>query len=224
MTHKSHEQSHLADLLSDFAANPSINPRNAVALIQLRYRSLLQDTGIIRDVLRLAEAKGGPHSIRLPLVIHRFLYDSILGNAGQYRKADEPGNGNIKFGPRQIFNGAPPAQIESEINHVFSTLHASDHDPIWRVAEFYQRFVQIHPFYDANGRIGRAIVTAYLDLHGLYMNWENMEKNNKWLKRLNDCHKRYPGHEYATYLERHVNHWRSFIEMKAAIYPEDEVF
>ncbi|MCB9430871.1 MAG: Fic family protein [Ardenticatenaceae bacterium] len=221
---QSHEQAHLADLLSDFAAAPSINPQNAIVLIQLRYSALLQDIEVIRDVLRLADEKGGSHSAFLPRVIHKFLYKSILNNAGQYRRTNEPGNGIIKFGPRQIFDGAPPSQIESEINVVFSALHATEYDPVWRVAAFYQRFVQIHPFYDANGRIGRAIVVAYLDLYGLYMNWENMEKNNQWLKRLNDCHKRYLSHDYTPYLEYHINHWRRFIAPKAVIYSQDEVF
>lgn len=223
MQDKSHERAYLASLLADFSVNPELKAEQAVTLIQTRYAALLRHTDILSDLLSMPEDDGVLPATTLPRMIHDFLYRGILSNAGQYRSSTEPNDGIVHFGRGQKFSGLPPSQIEFETRDILSFLPLENADSVWGAAKFYQRFVQIHPFYDANGRIGRAIVTAYLDLHGLYMNWEVMEKNNKWLKCLNDCHKRYSKPIYDTYLTYHVNHWRKFIAPKIDIYPETEI-
>ena len=111
-------------------------------------------------------------------------------------------------------------RIEEEVNTCVLVLKRDSFDPVVNAAEFYQRFVQIHPFYDGNGRIGRLLVIAYLDSFGLFMNWEEMEQNGKWLKRLNDCHKRYNTLKYNEYLQYHISHWRNYIIKKSDIFSE----
>lgn len=226
MRNRSHEQAYLEDLLKDFALEPDIDAQRAVVLIQARYAILLENIDIITNSLFPPAITGVTPSIVpplsiLPKMIHGFLYNGILLNAGEYRHSDEPNSGVVLFGAGQRFKGTSPSQISEEIAYTFDILTKKDSDPIWCAAVFYQRFVQIHPFYDANGRIGRAIVTAYLDQHGLFMNWEAMEKNSKWLKRLNDCHKRYGKPTYDEYIGYHVAHWRQFIIQKSKIFSED---
>lgn len=80
-------------------------------------------------------------------------------------------------------------------------------DSVYHAVKFYQQFVQIHPFYDANGRIGRFLLEIYLNLHGIGMQWKKLYANEKWIKKLNDCHRRKGASEYERYLGYLVSHW-----------------
>ena len=220
---KSHERAYLAELLADFPVNPELNSEIAIIIIQARYAALLRNPSELGDILKTPEKYGFLSASSLPKMMHEFLYQEILSNAGEYRSLNEPQNGDVFFGPQGVFRGSDPSRIEFEIRDIFPLLQLENVDPVRNVATFYQRFVQIHPFYDANGRIGRAISTAYLDLHELHMNWEAMEKNAQWLKRLNHCHKRYSKPSYDTHLTYHVEHWRKFIIPKKEIYSEQEI-
>lgn len=66
----------------------------------------------------------------------------------------------------------------------------------------------VHPFYDANGRIGRFMLETYLNFHNMIVQWQKLHANEKWLKRLNECHKRFHSDNYELYLNRLVKHWR----------------
>jgi len=58
----------------------------------------------------------------------------------------------------------PPENVEKEINKLVNWYHkvkGSKH-PIVIAAEFHGRFEKIHPFEDANGRIGRLLINAIL--------------------------------------------------------------
>ena len=78
---------------------------------------------------------------------------------------------------------------------------------------FYQHFVKVHPFYDANGRIGRLIASIYLEYFEYKVLWKELEttKKNKFLGKLNECHKRQNPPLKEEYLEYLYDFWKPFV-------------
>ena len=133
----------------------------------------------------------------------------------------DPNEGKILFGLRQQFEGSHPNNISEGVQVACSYLTRSTSTPITNVVKFYQQIVHVHPFYDANGRIGRFITSVYLDYHGYHISWQGMRTNEKWLKKLNACHRRMGQDIYQNYLQILVNHWEKFITRKEVIEPEN---
>ncbi|MFH5884097.1 Fic family protein [Halalkalibaculum sp. DA3122] len=90
------------------------------------------------------------------------------------------------------FKGTSSSKIDEKLDMAFSHLVIDPGDPIENAMRFYQRFVYIHPSYDANGRIGRVIVSTYLNLFGYYVQWGEFDgpNNSKFINKLNACHER----------------------------------
>ncbi|WP_035274579.1 Fic family protein [Desulfogranum japonicum] len=145
---------------------------------------------------------------RLPLSLHHYLFSGIINNAGQYRAAEDPGNGIVFFGPSQRFPGYSTEKIEDGVKKSVSCLTINPDDPVYNAVKFYQQFVMVHPFYDANGRIGRFMLETYLNFHNIVMQWRDLHSNNKWLNRINECHKRFQSGNYEFYLNILVTHWK----------------
>lgn len=61
---------------------------------------------------------------------------------------------------------APPEQVEGELRRLFTLYegYASQGDvhPLLLGAWLHHRFVQVHPFDDGNGRVGRALLSWHL--------------------------------------------------------------
>ncbi len=207
---KSHELSYLQELMQDFPVLGGINNvEQALQEIDSRFLSLEQHSG---NFAPTDEARDFPaYYMNLAIQFHAILYGQILSNAGKYRQVHEPNRGSVLFGPNQKFKGTAATEISQAILQVFSFLDQKGIDPIVDAITFYQRFVQIHPFYDANGRIGRLIITLYLNHQGYYMNWGGLYKNSKWLKLLNECHERYGQDVYDEYLNRLIIYWKKRI-------------
>jgi fido (protein-threonine AMPylation protein) len=205
----SNELRYLAELMKDFPSSTAIDPEEALELIQSRYQSLSE---AFAGFLGWANSEDFSTLFsRLALEFHRYLYEGILSNAGQHRQVYEPKGGIVYFGRQQRFRGTSPTNIAAELKFAFGNLRESNPEPIVDAVRFYQRFVQIHPFYDANGRIGRLLVEIYLEFHGYLMNWNQLHRNTQWLKLLNECHKRYGQEVYEEYLQRLVKHWRDCV-------------
>jgi fido (protein-threonine AMPylation protein) len=149
--------------------------------------------------------------VHLPCILHRYLFENIFANAGSYRQAHDPKNGIVFFGARQQFQGTPPGRIKADIQQAVSHLILQANEPVYQAVKFYQQFVQIHPFYDANGRIGRFLLEIFLNLHGIGMQWKKLYANEKWIKKLNDCHRRRESPEYERYLGYLASHWHKSI-------------
>ncbi len=158
-------------------------------------------------------------------MIHEYLFKDILSNAGSFRQQADPDNGIVQFGPANprrakepLFTGTSPAKLPEEIDYCCALLTMEDKDPVATSIRFYQLFVAHHPFYDANGRIARIMVTMYLDVHGYYVLWKklNEELSAKFLKRLNDCHRRMdaPIEIYEKYFQYLLHFWRKAIIKK----------
>lgn len=103
--------------------------------------------------------------------------------------------------------------MQNELDKIFGVLTADDLDPVWTSMEFYQKFVNVHPFYDANGRIARFLVSIYLQYHGFYIQWKIMEEKHKekFLKKLNHCHVRIGSSTYGKYLDYLHKFWKQFV-------------
>ena len=138
---------------------------------------------------------------------HKILFTNIYSNAGDYRKSTEPNGGEVFFGREDktgsypLFKGVDPNKIEDEVMKACKFLIMLPDDPLENALRFFQRFLRIHPFYDANGRIGRHIVNIYLQRFNLFINWENIlnkegrsrggqnNKGGKYVRKLTQCHK-----------------------------------
>ncbi len=217
----SHERTYLAELMRDFPVQESISVDDALSLLSIRYKNL--NTELIVNDLQQFEDMFLQFFRRLPQQLHAYLYKDILANAGSYRQASEKNNGVVFFGRGQKFRGSSPSKIALEVNDLFSTFSIDDPQPVYTIVKFYQQFVRVHPFYDANGRVGRFIASIYLDFHGQFLSWERLRRNNQWLMKLNACHVRENSAIYDEYVQYLVNHWSKFIVEKAAIIPDDDL-
>lgn len=220
MNHKpeSHDREYLAELMEDFPVGTPPDVGLASKLLHLRY-STLKIEQFTNALNPLGDDEFVERFQTIPLKMHRYLYNGIVSNAGIYRNGKDPNGGLIFFGPKQKYRGHSPHTISAAVKDVCSLLTRGEVDPVSTVVQFYQQFVFIHPFYDANGRIGRFVTTLYLDYHGYYISWKRMHQNQKWLKKLNNCHNRMGGYRYESYLELLITYWKQFIKRKEEIEP-----
>jgi fido (protein-threonine AMPylation protein) len=202
------------DLISDFAASDQLKPAEVYKVTWSRYQ-ILQHAKLraIFDEDNLKKWKTRDVYAFLPRLIHEFIYQGLFTFAGDYRKRTDPGNGIIRFGPQhghrysQRFRGDPPEQIVDGVNEAVGHLIWKTQDPLYQAMRFYQKFVNVHPFYDANGRIGRMISNIYLANHELVLSWKDFDGKGKFLNKLNYCHKN-PSSESFKFL---VNYLRPYL-------------
>ncbi len=185
------EISYLKSLIVSFGAKASLQAEEETKRIYARYSELEKKrSNILSTVSNNAD---GYH--QLCLKVHSFLYCGILDNAGRVRQSSDPNGGNVYFGGiaqrtmRNKFIGTRPELITSELNEAFLILFNEEYSYRERAIRFYSDFVAIHPFYDANGRIGRYIIDVYLQSHHHYVDWQSINKiHGKFLRKLNYCH------------------------------------
>ena len=78
---------------------------------------------------------------------------------------------NNPTGPEGVIHECcPPEHVDSEIDNLLTwyggyIAEPNDYHPLLVAAWLHQRFVQIHPFQDGNGRATRALVTWHLVQH-----------------------------------------------------------
>ncbi len=217
--------------MRDFPSGVNIMPEEALVQLQAKYQSFEQLYGQIVEIILNRKLNLKDYFLRLTHFFHQGLFDGVLSNAGSFRHAAEPNRGYVGFGKCDVrqpsgaqFNGTPAEQIEEKVKVACELFSWEDKDPVRTSAIFYQRFVRIHPFYDANGRIGRALVTMYLRLHGYQLLWRKLETTSKYdfIKKLNDCHKRENSPTLPEYEEILVRFWKKFIVPLSEIAGTDE--
>ncbi len=224
MSPLSEEIAYLKRLIKDFPADviPEEAPK-AFQKIAARYQQLEQSyseltianqekRGIQNDYPSIFKERA--------YVFHRYLFIGIVSNAGMVRKASDPKGGRIGFGgikhqqQRAEFKGASPSKIDNELDKAFSHLVENPEDPVEQALRFYQQFVYIHPFYDANGRIGRVIVSIYLHIFDYYVRWGEFDgpDNTEFINKLNKCHKRMKsGYTFEKYFNYLLNFFKRYI-------------
>ncbi len=218
------EKTYLAELIRDFRTGKSIDIDAAWKGIQVKYRVLdVNKENFVETVLSENRTFGKVFFL-LAKSIHGFMFDDVLSNAGEFRRAADPNHGFVAFGGDvqrnpwgSKFMGSPPERIEIELRSAFDLLSKDDPDPVRTSIIFYQKFVHIHPFYDANGRVARFLLTLYLLFHGYYVLWKQLEegKKNEFLKKLNACHLRQSSASYNEYLQHLHRFWKQFVVSKA---------
>lgn len=196
--------------MREFPAVGAPSVEIALTILRTRYVSLNADHITTQLAPLSAEQFNRAFLALASSRLHEYLFQGLISNAGQYRLSTDPGDGRVYFGLGQKFQGIPPHEIEKGILAACANLSKEDQTPLLSVTKFYQQFVFVHPFYDANGRIARFIMDAYLNFHGVSFSWTALHNSGKWLKKLNDCHKRYPGVSYDSYIIRLAKYFEKY--------------
>ena len=221
----------LADLLGDFAVEgwgPG-RAEEAFDLVLDRSRVLSQSYVAVSEAVATAVDPAGP-AVPMPaacrtllFAAHHRLFDGILTNAGLARRADDPGGSGVGYGGMRWdgratkFQGAPAARIDGELVRAFARLR--DHRTGGRsgreaardeAIRFYADLSAIHPFYEANGRTGRFVVSVYLHLHGWLVEWGRLDaREGKFMRKINSVNRRADGQtDYDAIL---VDFWRQYV-------------
>ncbi len=197
-------------LMRDFPVNDSPSISETLKIIHARYDKLNSDR-LVNVLSCVSRAEFSRVFSLLPIILHSYLFKGIISNYDCYRQVTDVNNGIVHFGPNSKFNGYSPQNIDEGVRMACSSLIIDDGKAVYNAVKFYQQFVMVHPFYDANGRIGRFIVEVYLNFYGIGIVWKKLCANTQWLKKLNNCHKRFNGREYDRYLDLLVAHWKKFV-------------
>ena len=208
-----HEREYLAELMQLFPVYPQLSLDEADEQIKDFWNNLASAEEFAEELKELSNQAVYAFFQKIPKELHKQLFGGILNNAGEYRKTTDPNNGEVFFGPStNQFAGADPAMIDSMLRKNISSLKLSPPDPVDVAAKFYQRFVNIHPFNDGNGRIGRFIVAVYLIYHQYRIDFEQLRETTRWLKQLNYCHRKSDVPlSYPHSLKWWVHHFRKFV-------------
>ncbi|MBU1873050.1 hypothetical protein KJ688_04875, partial [bacterium] len=135
------ELDHLADLLKDFATQNHYTPETAFTLIKSRFRAFEKSNFIpeICSKLKSIDHSGYPGFFRnFAKIIHHYIYQDILVNAGEYWRSSDPGGGLILFGGQKQrsleskFKGVSADKIENDLNKAYSWL-GENGDPVANV-------------------------------------------------------------------------------------------
>jgi Fic family protein len=223
------EKSYLAELIRDFPAEDAIDVGLAWTRIEAHFRAIEQSQDALNEFVSSQTEPFDRVFYNLARALHGFLFRGILSNAGEFRRGTDPRGGLVAFGTDvsrnpwgSKFMGTAPKDIEEQIRAACSLLMKIDLHPIASAILFYQKFVRIHPFYDANGRVVRLLITLYLRYHGHFVLWKELEENkkNEFLRKLNNCHLREGQQGFQTYFDYLFNFWQRFVK---PIPPEEQI-
>ena len=142
----------------------------------------IENYALLKDFL--AKQKNMKLSLKTIKKIHSLILRNIDANiAGSFRKTDVGIRGSE-------FTPVPGILVEDELNNLitwFETNRKLIH-PVEFATIFHQKFEEIHPFDDGNGRVGREILRQMLKKHGyptIFVDSSNREEYLKCLDKGN---------------------------------------
>lgn len=156
-------QASLADVFDQEAGLEVVNPDDVheVTNYVRAFRHVQQ---------QLRSPKGLPLSTRLLCEAHRLLMKGVRGagkQPGELRRSQNwiggTRPGNAAFVP------PPPERVPVLLGDLEAFIHGDEArlPPLVRIALVHAQFETIHPFLDGNGRLGRLLIGALLELWGL---------------------------------------------------------
>ena len=216
----------LRDLLGDFGAEGWGPDRAEDVFDLMRDRYLVLGDQYVAVAERVARAVG-PGALSLPQACrvvltyaHARLFDGLVTNAGEVRQSGDPGGSAVHFGGQKgdrrewRFKGSPPTRIGAGLDAAFARLADRRDGDLDRARDeavrFYADLSRVHPFYDANGRAGRFVVSVYLHLHGWLVEWKRLgRRDREFLRRINNVNeKRTAQTDYDSFL---LGFWRRYV-------------
>ena len=153
-------QATLVDLLNDEAGFAVSNIDDVQEVTNyLRAFRLVQDN--------LRDPAGLPLSVRLLCDAHRLLLDGARGTGkqpGELRRSQNWIGGTRPS--NAVFVPPPAQQVPALLADLERFIHqtTSDLPPLVKTALIHVQFETIHPFLDGNGRIGRLLIAALMEL------------------------------------------------------------
>ena len=118
-------------------------------------------------------------------LIHKFILTNIDDDsAGEFRKVDV-GIRGTEFEP------VPAVTVEDEMRKLVEWYNKNKNKmhPIELITLFHQRFEEIHPFKDGNGRVGRELVRVILKMYDYPTIFIDMRNREEYLKSLDEGNK-----------------------------------
>lgn len=137
-----HDREYLAELMQYFPVAPPVSLDAAEEQIKDFCNNQPNAEEVAEALKELPDKAVYAFFQEIPKELHKQLFAGILNNAGAYRKATDPNNGEVFCGPStNQFAGADPGMIDSMLRQNISTLTPATADPVYIAARFYQRFI-----------------------------------------------------------------------------------
>jgi Fic family protein len=154
-----------SEKLEAFLANDAEEDEGGI----LKRREVLQHALAFRYIVDAFVVRGEPLTQQLVLATHRILCDKIESAsghssskyAGMYRTRDAFA-GTTRFTRPSHVHGAMASLIRNLTDDIEKAEKTHALDPFMMAAKYCDRFVNVHPFADGNGRVCRLVLNAIL--------------------------------------------------------------
>jgi Fic family protein len=165
--------------------------------------------GEMRDIVEVKNAirvydelfKINPFDIKHLLKYHGIMMESLIDDAGQFRKGEE----GVFEDDRAIFMAPPAERVPSLMRDLFDYLIHDDEHILIKSCVFHYEFEFIHPFSDGNGRMGRLFQTCLLaskEKVFAYLPVESIikERQQAYYQAISSCHQKGNSNDFIEFM------------------------
>ena len=159
----------------------NLTPRNKTVDESLE----VSNFNLVREYL---ESQSGKITMKMIKQLHTLLMNGLITG---YRIKDKPGQFRTSqvilrgIGYRPPTSELVPDQIMYLLDEYYSSIKKNIH-PLELASYFHQKFEEIHPFQDGNGRVGREIINYMLKQSGYPEIYITMKHRSTYLDALQD--------------------------------------